>query len=382
MNIIPIIFVFNESKKEINDNEEEAEDEDTIGFEEGAKSLKNFFINKELLSLYIQDFDDFNDDEIEDEDFNIIRVNIKSDKNALKRILKKMKKYIKKNNPLSGELFQNIQQVKNVFDELNQIKENHQQLSSEEKDKLKNCKRECQDIILKISRENSFFHKIYSLENILESTESLAKWAISICCITTFASGFIPIPFVDIPAVYFQQALMILSLGLIYGFSIDEIPFKGAIGAAFGVSIGIGGSGIETAVHIGIKSAMSKSSSKAVEKSLTYIVKESAEITGKKIAEKTIQCGSSFVTKKISGELIKEGGELLGKEITKKIISETGEELGKRTTSQVTKEIAAELMKQSGKKAASVNLAETSKFIPIIGTIIGGVISGTINLGT
>ena len=38
MNIIPIIFVFNESKKEINDNEEEAEDEDTIGFEEGAKS--------------------------------------------------------------------------------------------------------------------------------------------------------------------------------------------------------------------------------------------------------------------------------------------------------------------------------------------------------
>ena len=387
MNIIPIIFVFNESKKQINDNQEE-EDEDAVGFEEGAKSLKNFFINKELSSLYIQDFDDFNDDEIEDEiddedeDFNIIRVNIKSDKNALKRILKKMKKYIKKNNPLSDELFQNIQQVKNVFDELNQIKENHQQLNYEEKDKLKNSKRKCQDNILKISRENSFFHKIYSLENILESTESLAKWAISICCITTFASGFIPIPFVDIPAVYFQQELMILSLGLIYGFSIDEIPFKGAIGAAFGVSVGIGGSGIETAAHLGVKSVMSKSSSKAAEKSLTYIVKESAEITGKKIAEKTIQCGSSFVTKKISGELIKEGSELIGKEITKKIISETGEELGKRTTTQVTKEIAVELMKQSGKKTASVNLAETSKFIPIIGTIIGGVISGTINLGT
>ena len=47
--------------------------------------------DKDLSSLYIQDFDDYND---EDEDCNIIRVDIKKDKNALKRILKKMKKYI------------------------------------------------------------------------------------------------------------------------------------------------------------------------------------------------------------------------------------------------------------------------------------------------
>lgn len=387
MNIIPIIFIFNESKEKINDNQEEEEEEDTFGFEEGLKSLKNFINGKNLSSLYIQDFDNFNNDdedeiEDEDEDCNIIRVNIKADKNALKRILKKIKKYIRKNNPLSEELFQNIQRVKNIYDELNQIKQNQQQLNTEENEKLKNCKRECQDTILKISRENSFFHKIYSLENILESTESLAKWAISICCITTFASGFIPIPFVDIPAVYFQQALMILSLGLIYGFSLDEIPFKGAIGAAFGASIGIGGSGIEAAAHIGANSIMSKTSSKAAEKSLTHIVKESAEITGKKIAEKAIQNGSSIAAKKISGEIIKEGGELLGKEITKKIVSETGEELGKITTTQVTKEITTELMKQSGKKSVSANLAETSKFIPIIGTILGGVISGSINLGT
>ena len=378
MNIIPIIFIFNEPKKKIDNNQEEEEEEEkeNTGFEEEAKSLKNFLNEKDLSSLYIQDFDDFKD---EDEDCNIIRVDIKKDKNGLKRILKKMKKYIKKNNPLSDELFQNIQEVKIVYDDLNQIKQNRQKLNSEEEKELKKCKLKSQDNILKISRENSFFHKIYSLENILESTESEAKLAISICCITTFASGFIPIPFLDIPAVYFQQALMILSLGLIYGFSIDEIPFKGAIGSAFGVSVGIGGSGIETVAHVGINSLLSKSSSKTAEKSISYIAKETVEIASKKITEKAI---TSVATKKISGEIIKEGGEILGKEITKKIVSETGEEIGKRTSTQVAKEIAEELVKQSGKKTATANLAETSKFIPIIGTIIGGAISGSINLGT
>ena len=62
--------------------------------------------------------------------------------------------------------------------------------------------------------------------------------------------------------------------------------------------------------------------------------------------------------------------------------SEAGEEIGKMTTSKITKEIATELIKQSGKTGISGTVVESSKIIPIIGTILGGSISGSINLAT
>ena len=62
----------------------------------------------------------------------------------------------------------------------------------------------------------------------------------------------------------------------------------------------------------------------------------------------------------------------MGKEIGKKLTSETGEEIGKITTSTITKEIATELIKVSGKTGITGTVLETSKIIPILGTIIGG----------
>ena len=100
------------------------------------------------------------------------------------------------------------------------------------------------------------------------------------------------------------------------------------------------------------------------------------------ITEKAVEYGSGIITKKISTEIIKEGGEIVGKEIGKQLTTEAGEEIGKMTTSKITKEIATELMKQSGKKTATKTAVDASKIIPIIGTIIGGTISGAINLGS
>ena len=322
-----------------------------------------------------------------------------------------------------------MKEIKENFDKINAIK-NDSKLKSDEKDEadkqFKLNKKECQNTILKISEENSFFNKIYSLENIVESTETKTKIAIATCCITTFGTGFIPIPFLDIPLVYTQQAIMILSIGLLYGFSIDEIPFKAAIGAAFGISVSLGGGAIETAAHISVqkggKAIIEKTITEAGEKfaneAIEFTAKSSIQIGSKKaseklgikimeeggkrieeylvkssikeggikfttqVTEKAVEYGTGIITKKISSEIIKEGGEVIGKEIGKQLATETGEEIGKMTTSQITKEIATELIKQSGKTSSAETVGETSKFIPLIGTIIGGTISGSLNLAS
>ena len=375
MKKIPIIFIVNE-RKEQNDDDLDDEFEDINTFKSTVQGLKNSFEKNNIKSLYSN-----YDDEIvnEDEDHNIIRVDIRRERNALRRIFQKLYYYLRKVNPLSENLFEIIQEVKQKFDILNAYKKNLN-LNSEEKDRLneefKKNKELCQQIILNISQENSFYNKIFSLENILESSEIKAKVAIAICCLTTFGTGFLPIPFLDIPLLYTQQALMILCIAFSYGFAIDEIPFKAAIGAAVGLSVGLGGGALETAAHIGmekggkalIEKAITQAGEKLANKAIEVTAKTSLEIAGKKASEK------------IGIKLIKEGGEILGKEIGKKLTSEAGEEIGKITTSTITKEIATELIKVSGKTGITGTVLETSKIIPIIGTIIGGSISGSINL--
>ena len=404
---IPIIFLVNE-KKEQNDENSDDEFEDINNFKNTVQGLKNSFEKNNIKNLYSN-----YDDEIisEDEDHNIMRVDIRRERNALSKIFRKLYYYLRRVNPLSPILFQKMQEIKLKFDILNAQKKNLI-LNSEEKNRLneefKNNKELCQQIILNISQENSFYNKIFSLENILDSSEIKAKIAIAICCITTFGSGFIPIPFVDIPLVYTQQAVMILYIAFSYGFAIDEIPFKALIGAIFGVGVGLSGGGIETAAHIGvqkgaiIEKTITQVGEKFVNKAIEVTAKSSLEIAGKKTSEKigiklleeggkqiqeilvknSIKKGTGIITKKVSSEILKEGGEIIGKEIGKKLASEAGEEIGKMTTSKITKEIATELIKQSGKTGISGTVVESSKIIPIIGTIIGGSISGSINLAT
>ena len=227
---IPIIFLFNETKNNNGQNNR---------FPEGVKSIKKILSKNEILSLYMEDYDD--NQKVEDEDKNIIRIDIKGDEDAKQRLYSKIIKYLSKNNPLSDGLFQKIKTIKENFDRVKKLREEKKKLNEKEKNEIKEYKKQCQDTILKINKENHFYNKIFSLENIIDSCEAKTKWVIAFFCVSTFFSGFIPFPFVDIPAVYAQQALMILFIALSYGFSIDEIPIKATIGAAFGVSVGLAG---------------------------------------------------------------------------------------------------------------------------------------------
>ncbi len=419
---IPIIFIVNEPKDKKSEEEEDDEFEEINEFKETAKGLKNYFEKYEVENLYSEYDDDTNND---DEDHNIIRVDIRKEKNAVRKIFKKLYFYIRKNNPFSTDLFRKMEEINENFKRINEIK-NNPNINDIKKDginaELKKNKEECQKFILKISKENSFFEKIYSLENILKSSEIQSELAIAICCVTSFGTGFIPIPFLDIPLLYTQQAIMILSIAFSYGFAIDEIPFKAAIGAAFGISVAVGGGATETAAHIGIQ----KGGKALIEKSITevgekfgkktmeltslYITQKTSETIsiklieeggkqiqetfikntikegGKKItqqvSEKAVEYGSGIITKKVSENVLKVGGEIITKEVGSKLTSEAGEEIGKMTTSKITKEIATELMKKSGKTTVAESAAESSKFVPIIGTIIGGTISGSLNLAS
>ena len=191
----PIIFIVNEEKSNNNNNEYYEEFDDINKFEDTATSLKNFFERNRINTLYTQ-----YDDEIinDDEDHNIIRADIRKEKNAVSRIFQKLIYYLRKMNPFSPNLFEKMEEIKKNFDEINERKKDPK-ITEKEKDKineeLKNNKQLCQNIILNISTENSFFNKIFSLENILKSSEMKANISIAICCITTFGTGFIPIPF-------------------------------------------------------------------------------------------------------------------------------------------------------------------------------------------
>lgn len=419
---IPIIFIVNEPKNKKSEEEEDDEFEEINEFKETAKGLKNYLEKYEVENLYSEYDDDTTND---DEDHNIIWVDIRKEKNAVRKIFKKLYFYIRKNNPFSTDLFTNMEEINQNFQRINEIK-NNPNINDIKKDRinavLKKNKEECQKVILKISKENSFFEKIYSLENILKSSEIQSKLAIAICCVTSFGTGFIPIPFLDIPLLYTQQGIMILGIAFSYGFAIDEIPFKAAIGAAFGISVAVGGGATETVAHIGIqkggKALIEKSITEAGEKfgkktmELTslYITQKTSETIsiklieeggkqiqetfikntikegGKKItqqvSEKAVEYGCGIITKKVSENVLKVGGEIITKEVGSKLTSEAGEEIGKMTTSKITKEIATELMKKSGKTTVVGSAAESSKIVPIIGTIIGGSISGSLNLAS
>jgi small GTP-binding protein len=116
---IPIIFIINEQKDKKNEEDEDDEIEDINKFEQTAKGLKNYWEKNKIKTLY----SNFNDDVINDEeDHNIIRVDIRKEKNAVNRIFKKLYFYIRKNNPFSPKLFEKMGEIKNNFEKINAIK--------------------------------------------------------------------------------------------------------------------------------------------------------------------------------------------------------------------------------------------------------------------
>ena len=106
--------------------------EDINKFEDTATSLKNFFEKNKIKTLYTQ-----YDDEIinEDEDHNIIRADIRKEKNAVSRIFQKLSYYLRKMNPFSPNLFKKLEEIKKNFLVINERKKDPK-ITEKEKDKI------------------------------------------------------------------------------------------------------------------------------------------------------------------------------------------------------------------------------------------------------
>ena len=129
---------------------------------------------------------------------------------------------------------------------------------------------------------------------------------------------------IDISSTLIIQTGMIISIGLVYGYSAGEIPINNLFQVLFGGAVNIVGD----AAEIGAKNAL--------------------------------EFGGKYATEKIAKVTI---------------------EISKKTTQKVVKEITTVLLNYSSKTASAL-IASGSKIIPVIGSILGGLISGAINYFT
>ena len=171
---------------------------------------------------------------------------------------------------------------------------------------------------LNLLKEISFlFNAFNSIEDLKKGSHIKATAIVATSSSLAGACGFIPVPFVDIAPVIIIQVSMILALAKIYGITKDKYNLKDVI-LSGGCTLG------DAAINAGVQGAM--------------------KITGQ---------GFKTVFKEVAEEVIDDAAEQTIKAITKEILKGAGE---KGSTSIV-------------------------KVVPVIGTILGGLVSAGINAG-
>ena len=333
---IPIIFIIN---GDLNTTDAGLHDI-SIG------ALKKFLKKNNLEKLFDGKIEDYNENDDEFElllnsnetklkDENIIKINLKSitDNNnntipisGIDDILNKTLQYLKEKNPLNQKDFEELLKNKNDYEKYEQIIKSHG--DNEElkkiKEKMEENREQAKKLRKKIAEENSLFKKFVDLNAISENARYYSQKVLFGCKLSSLGTGFIPFPMIDISSTLIIQTGMIISISLLYGYSAGEIPINNLLQFLFGSGVNIAGD----AAEIGTKNA------------IQFLGKETVE----KIAKVTI-------------------------------------DISKKTTQMVVNEITTTLFQYSSQGAAKW-LASASKFVPVAGSILGGLISGGINYFT
>ena len=199
----------------------------------------------------------------------------------------------------------------------NKLEEINNKKDGPDKNELKRFKEKV-DKIYKQLNKNEIFEGFNNYNDIIKYgyiKSSLKSTAFSVL---SLASSWIPIPLADIPVVLGLQAWAIISIGQSYGFNINEINFLKCLKYCFGSSVG--------------------------------------ELT---------QAGTK-------------GAALIGKNILKEGVEEGSKQLIKVSSESALKPINY-LIELLAKSTIKSEAGEGVKTIPIIGTIIGGILSSVIN---
>lgn len=271
---IKIIFVLNETMKKKKEK-----------YPAIYGSLKKFFEENGFNRLNEQEIVEVNLVELENRSIF-----------GISTLFKKIKEYFIAENPCLTD--KSIDKINTLINKFETIKNDGNKIEKEFKKEAQDCLKELNNSIIFKNFENckDIIKKGYFQSSLYSSGFSAAA----------FGSGWIPIPFVDIPIVLSIQAYAIIKIGQVYGFNYEQINFLDCLQECYGSSVG-----------------------------------ESAQI-------------------------VAEGGVILGKEA-----------IEKGATISVK-----QLMKYLPSLAARTTSSEISKSIPIIGTIIGGVISSVVNTTT
>ena len=171
---------------------------------------------------------------------------------------------------------------------------------------------------LKILQKISFLFKEFnSIEDLKKGSHTKGNKIVATTSSLAGVCGFIPFPFADIIPVLSIQIGMILGLANLYGIDREKYNIKDII-LSGGCTLG------DVAVNASVQSAM---------------------------------------------DLTKQGFKTVFKEVSEEVIDDTAE--------QGVKAIVKEVLKEGGEKTSS----SAVKFLPGIGTLIGGLVSASINAG-
>jgi len=342
---------------------------------------------------------------------NIIGVNLLKGNNknvyGIDNILNATLYFLEKNNEFKN--FQYLEELNEKIQIYLTKINNKIDLSKEEEENFRKLKEKIKNQILELSKENSLLNQIKNPNDIIEKANEDSKKIIFYSLFGGFAAGIIPFPLLDIPFLIPIYATMIIKIGNCFTISFSEIDNNAIVKLIFGLNIKISKSSnyeddnmiskVQGAKKIIINPAsyfigedLGKDLAKNLgenkikdwaKRKLRYVGKGGKNIFHKEIKEIGVNQTSKF-NQLIESlmqffPIMKKGAENGVNKSAKQLGEEVGKIYTKNSFGVAAKEVAEHSTKRSSQYAMKISteankyFATFSKIIPILGSIIGGI---------
>ena len=308
-------------------------------------------------------------------------------------LLKKTLEYIKKTNNFDEKDFSKLREIKDRFEYYNKKIKDKQKLNELEENEYSNLKKESQSLISEISNKYSLFEKSNNISEISKNAEKDSQKYLYYSSILGFCAGLIPIPFMDLPVLYPIYFLLFIQISKCYSIKLNDINkfdiLKLILGFAPDVNLG------SRTVNL-VGDSLGQKIGNNIAKDLgEKQVKDFAKFKLRLVKNK----GTHAFTKglnQISSENISFFNQMMNylsdliptfKNGVEKGITNTANDLGQEVASTIIKnsKISKDVvLKGAGKRSTMLSekiigegtkkVGYYSKFIPIVGSLIGGVI--------
>ena len=330
---------------------------------------------------------------------NIIGLNLLSKKTknniipsfGIDLLLKKTLEYIQKTNNFDEKDFSKLREIKDKFEYYNKKTEDEKKLNELEENEYSNLKKESQSLISEISNKYSLFEKSNNISEIAKNAEKDSQKYLYYSSILGFCAGLIPIPFLDLPVLYPIYVLLFIQISKCYSINLYEINFYDIAKLIFGFApdvnlgsktVNLVGDSIGQKIGNNIAKDIGEKQVKKYAKIHLRLVKKSKHHAFTNGLQNVSSENISFFN-----QMMNYLSDLLPtfKNGVEKGITNTANDLGQEVASTIIKnsKISKNVIKGAGKKSTMLSekiisegtkkVGYYSKFIPIVGSLIGGV---------